>query len=151
MLARFLALALLAVPGLALAHHGFTGRYDTDQPIWLVGRVTAVNAAPPHPVITLVPEPSATAPPVGADRPKELTGEIAFAGEFVGRPVQVEFPPVQSFFALGDAVKPGDTVRIIALRNCRPPHQLRSQWVMLPDRRVIQREGRLSYMARGCQ
>jgi Family of unknown function (DUF6152) len=135
----------------SFAHHGFTGRYDTDRPIFIVGTVDAVSSAPPHATITLVVAPSAIAPPTGADRPGEITADmIAADPSVVGRRVTVEFPPIAAFFALGDTVKPGDVVEIVALRNCRAPHQLRSQWIRTPGREIVRREGRLSYMARGC-
>jgi hypothetical protein len=142
--------ALILPSATALAHHGFTGRYDTDKPLFLVGSVVSVAASPPHPVVTLRVASSALQHPTGADRPSELTGDFAPGAQLAGQTMQVEFPPVQTFFALRNRLKPGDTVEIIALRNCRPPNQLRSQWIRLPGREIIQREGRLSYMARGC-
>ncbi len=57
---------------------------------------------------------------------------------------------MRAFYDLGGKVKPGDTVEIIAIRNCAAPHQLRSQWVRVLGREIVQREGRLSYMVRGC-
>jgi hypothetical protein len=149
MLLSMLAVAALAAP--AVGHHGFTGRYDTDKPYFLVGTVSAISASPPHPTVTIQVAPSAIAPPSSAERPSELTGDvIALDPQFVGRSVAVEFPPVGAFFELGGKLKVGDVVELIALRNCRAPHQLRSQWVRLSDRSVVKREGRLSYMARGC-
>jgi hypothetical protein len=148
---RLLLLSAAVLPvGPTSAHHGFTGRYDTDKPLFMVGSVVSVAASPPHPVVTLRVSPSAIAPPSGADRPAELTGDFGPGAPLAGQTVQVEFPPVQTFFALRDRLKPGDTVEIVALRNCRPPNQLRSQWIRLPGREIIQREGRLAYMARGC-
>jgi hypothetical protein len=134
------------------AHHGFTGRYDTDRPYFLVGSVTAISTAPPHPTITFTVQPSAIAPPGGSELPSELTGDLlALDPQFLGRTVSVEFPPVASFYDLGGKVKVGDVIEVIALRNCRAPHQLRSQWVRVPQgREIVKRDGRLSYMARGC-
>jgi hypothetical protein len=148
---RTFILAATLAPAAASAHHGFTGRYDTDKPFFLVGTVVSLAASPPHPVVTLRVAPSAIAPPAAGERPVELTGEFAPGASLAGQTVQVEFPPVQTFFALRDRLKPGDTVEIVALRNCRPPNQLRSQWIRLPGRDIVQREGRLSYMARGCE
>lgn len=150
-----LALALagcLMLAGAASAHHGFTGRYDTDRPLFLVGAVTAVSASRPHATITLRVAQSAVAPPSGAERPAELTGDIVAGPDhgYRGQTVTVEFPPVAAFFDLGGKVKAGDTVEIVALRNCSPPHQLRSQWIRVPGREIVKRDGRLSYMVRGC-
>jgi hypothetical protein len=148
----YVTVALALITGAsALAHHGFTGRYDTDKPVFLVGRVTTLSTSPPHATITLTPTPSTIVPPSESERPKELTGAmIGPNNEYLGKPVTIEFPPVRAFFELGSKLKAGDAVEIIALRNCAPPHQLRSQWIRLPNREVVEREGRLSYMVRGC-
>jgi hypothetical protein len=136
-----LALAATAAPA-APAHHGFTGRHDTDRPIWLTGVVTALSASPPHPSIALRVDAEAAAPP--GTRPVEFTGALAVRPEDRGQTVQIEFPPVAAFHALGQSVRVGDRVQIMALRNCRPPNQLRSQWIRLADGAVVQREGRLA-------
>jgi hypothetical protein len=145
-----LTMALLG--GTAQAHHGFTGRYDTDKPYQIVGRVVAVSASPPHPTVTITVESAAMEAPDGNERPSEITGPlIALDAALTGQSVTIEFPPVATFYALGDRIKVGDRVEIIALRNCRTPHQLRSQWIRLPQtREIVKRDGRLSYMARGC-
>ncbi|TFZ04763.1 DUF6152 family protein [Ramlibacter rhizophilus] len=44
---RTLVLAGLAVPGLAIAHHGWSS-FDQDRPIWLQGKVTRVRWQNPH-------------------------------------------------------------------------------------------------------
>jgi hypothetical protein len=145
-----IAAALLAATA-SSAHHGFTGRYDTDKPYFIVGRVEAISVSPPHPTITVSVEATSMVPPAGAERPAELTGAIISVDpQSMGRSVRIEFPPVRAFYDLSGKVKPGDTVEILAIRNCAAPHQLRSQWVRVPGREIVQREGRLSYMARGC-
>jgi hypothetical protein len=149
MIRRSLIAALLLASSAATAHHGFTGRYDTDRPIWLSGTVTAISASPPHPTVTIRVDGDAPAMP--AVLPVEFTGPIAVRPEDTGRTLQIEFPPVGTFYGLGQQVKIGDRVAIMALRNCRPPHQIRSQWIRLADGAVIERQGRLSYMARGCE
>jgi hypothetical protein len=140
--------ALIALSGPARAHHGFTGRYDTDQPIWLKGRITALTLARPHPTITLTPVDEPV--PHGLKMPPEMTGALVSPRDRVGVAQTVEFAPVSAFFDMGDRARVGDVVEIIALRNCSPPHQLRSQWLRLANGAVIERVGKLSYMHRGC-
>jgi hypothetical protein len=144
-----IAAALLLTASAAAAHHGFTGRYDTDRPLLLTGEVIATSTSPPHPTVTLRVDTEAAAPP-REPLPAEFTGPATFAHEHAGQTRQVEFPPVGTFFDLGKALKAGDRVQILALRNCNAPHQLRSQWIRNASGAVIQREGRLSYMQRGC-
>jgi hypothetical protein len=148
MIRHALAASLVLAATAAAAHHGFTGRYDTDRPIWLTGTVAALSASPPHPTASIRVDEAPGPPP--AVLPAEFTGTLAARPEDGGRTLQIEFPPVGAFYALGQRLRPGDRVAVMALRNCRPPHQLRSQWIRLPDGAVVQREGRLSYMGRGC-
>jgi hypothetical protein len=143
------ALAAAALPAPALAHHGFTGRYDTARPLWLAGPVTRADFAPPHPVIALRIE-DASPPNPALPLPVEFAGPLSVRAEDVGQVREVEFPPVRAFFDLGARLRIGDRVAIMALVNCRPPHQLRSQWIRLADGGIIERTGRLSYMAAGC-
>lgn len=145
----FLILASIAIGAPAAAHHGFTGRYDTDRPIWLVGTVTATSFSPPHPIVTVSVDARPALPRLER-APAELTGPVTIRAEDSGQTRTVEFPPVQTFFSLGERIKVGDRVEIVALKNCRPPHQLRSQWLRLADGTVTARDGRLAYMARGC-
>jgi hypothetical protein len=143
-LALCIGVLLAALP--ALGHHGFSGRYDTERPQWIEGVITGAQWAPPHPVIELRVS-ADERPPSDLALPSELTG--ALIPSAAGR-ITVEFPPVSTFFALRDSLKLGDRVALIALRNCEPPHQLRSQWVRLPSGSVVSRSGRLSTMVSGC-
>jgi hypothetical protein len=146
---RVLAAALLLGPASAKAHHGFGGRYDTSRPIWLAGRVVRASFSPPHPVLAVaVANEGVRALP--NPLPAELSGTPAPRAELNGQTVEIEFPPVQTFYALGQRVAVGAEVEIIALRNCAAPHQLRSQWIRLADGAVILRDGRLAYMVNGC-
>jgi hypothetical protein len=135
--------------GAALAHHGFTGRYDAGRPLWLSGQVTAVSAAPPHATITLRVD-AAPSDPLTTGLPVEMLAPPRVRAEDSGQSRTVEFAPVSQFFAIGGKVKPGDRVEIIALRNCQPPHQLRSQWLRLSTGEIVERTGRLSYMVPSC-
>jgi hypothetical protein len=139
--------ALTAAP--AIAHHGFTGQYDISRPIALSGVATAVNTAPPHPTVTIKVEGPASAPAL----PKglEARGAAVVRAEDVGQIRAIEFPPIGQFFDAARAVKVGDRVEVIAFRNCRPPHQLRSQALKIADTAWTVREGRtLSGAVNGC-
>ncbi len=50
-LGLILGWVLMVVP--AQAHHGFTGEYDANQPIYLAGRVIEARLAQPHALITV--------------------------------------------------------------------------------------------------
>jgi hypothetical protein len=141
--------AVLLPGGMALAHHGVSGLYDTSRPIALTGVVTAARFAPPHPVISVRVE-DAAAPAGDLGRPDEITGPIAVRDEDVGQVREVEFSPMRIFYELNAELRPGDRVTIVALRNCRPPHQLRSSWIRLPDGETVSYGGGLHRRADGC-
>lgn len=149
--------ALLLVSGFAIAaglriasaHHGFSGRYDASQPIWIEGVVEKASVAPPHPVLSVRVD-REMRPPEGFSLPNEITGALRVRAEDRGAVREIEFPPTATFFALSERVKPGDRVALVVLRNCLAPHQLRSQWVRLTNGTVIERSGRLSAQANGC-
>ncbi|MCV9947601.1 DUF6152 family protein [Rhizobium sp. BT-175] len=144
------ALGALALSGSAVsAHHGVTGRYDTSKPIVLAGVVARTTFSPPHPVISVRVE-AADPASVKADRPDEFTGPFIVRPDDVGQVREIEFSPVQTFFDLGDRVRVGDRVLVLALRNCLPPHQLRSSWIQLADSEVVSYAGGLHRRAHGC-
>jgi hypothetical protein len=144
-----LALAGLAPAWKAHAHHGFGGRYDRSRPIWLSGTVTRIGAAPPHPTIELRVEPGAV-PELPREAIAEFSGPVVTRAEDAGATRTIEFPPVRTFFDLGGQVRAGDRVAILALRNCSPPHQLRSQWIRLASGVIVRRAGRMSGQVDGC-
>lgn len=139
--------SLLAAP--AYAHHGFGGRYDLARPIWIEGVVTRTTFAPPHPTLHVRAE-SVTDPATPTDLPHGLTAMPAVTAEYAGAEHEIEFPPVGTFFDLRDDVAVGDRVALIVLRNCDPPHQLRSQWIRLSNGTVVRRDNRMAYMVEGC-
>lgn len=141
--------ALLSLAALtAGAHHGFTGRYDASQPLWLAGEVTRVYFGQPHPEVT-IRVPQALAAPGAAP-----TGDAGPAPrvrpDTLGRELKIEFPPLRPFFDLGSRVRPGDRVSVIALRNCEPPHQLRGQWIQPALGEPVERRGRVQYQVERC-
>lgn len=112
----------LALP--ALAHHGFTGRYDTTTPLYLQGEVTSAVWGYPHAVLEMTLAADATVPAGLAD-----TFGAGLAPLTDADTVTVEFPPVAEFNDLEDRIASGDSIAMVVLRNCDPPNQLRAQWV----------------------
>jgi hypothetical protein len=139
---------------MAQAHHGFTGRYDVSQPLWIEGQVRDAYFGQPHPTLTIATPQTLAAP---ANRP-ELTAisdviassKLVVRDDTLGQTITIEFPPTRAFFNLGSAVKVGDTVRVVAFRNCEAPHQLRGQWVLPETGPAIARSGRVQYQVEGC-
>jgi hypothetical protein len=131
------AVGLLTLTGEgASAHHGVTGRYDAGHPISITGTVVRTTFSPPHPVMTIR---VAEGPPPGSgsNLPRDLRGPVATRRSDIGQLRTVEFTPADRFYALRSRVKPGDKVQLIAMRNCLPPHQLRSWWLRLPGGQVV--------------
>lgn len=135
MLRLFAALSLiLLLPGLVLAHHGFTGRYDLSRPLWVRGQVINAYFGQPHPTLTIRTAPDMAVPatkpdPAGARAVIDVN-HLAVRDDTRGRDVLIEFPPTSAFFNLDRGVAVGDTVSVIAFRNCDAPHQLRGQWLL---------------------
>jgi hypothetical protein len=148
--ACFTLVLLTCFSGTVLAHHGVTGLYDTSRPIALTGTVTEATFSPPHPVISIRIE-QADAPGGDLGRPDEITGPIATRAEDVGRVREIEFSPVRTFYNLGRRVQVGDKVTVVALRNCRPPHQLRSSWIRLPGGEIVSYAAGLHKRTDGCR
>lgn len=145
------AIAISLSAGAVMAHHGVTGLYDTSGPIILAGTVTGTVFTPPHPVISVRVEAAEPKLPAAvAQRTDEFAGTAIVRSEDVGKVRDIEFSPVRTFYDLADTVKVGDRVLIVALRNCRPPHQLRSSWMQLSDGQIVSYEGGLHRRADGC-
>ena len=62
----------------------------------------------------------------------------------------MEFSPVGNFYDLRDRLAVGDRVTVLALRNCLPPHEIRSSWIQLGDGAVVSYEGGLHVRVDGC-
>ncbi len=142
---------LIQVGGPTFAHHGVTGEYDSSTPIVLAGTVTRATFAPPHPVLSIQVEPEGvdlSADEVG--RPDDFTGTFVVRPEDVGQVREIELSPVSDFYSLGDQIRVGDRVVVLALRNCLPPFELRSTWVRLPDGRAVSYTGDWARGVDGC-
>lgn len=153
-----LAAAAFAIllPGLVLAHHGFTGRYDLSQPVWIRGQITQAYFGQPHPTLTIRTAPDMAVPapkpdPAGARAVIDID-RLTVRSETRGSDVPVEFPPTSAFFNLDRGVAVGDTVSVIAFRNCDAPHQLRGQWLLADKAGAspVLRANRQTYQVERC-
>ncbi len=143
------SLAVLGLGGGVFAHHGVTGQYDGAVPIVLHGTVTAATFSPPHPVLA-VEVTGRTLPDFEVGRAEEYFGPVVIRPEDVGQVLQVEFAPARMFYELSGQLRPGDEVTVLALRNCLPPHQLRSSWLRLSDGKVLSYTGDWAPSVDGC-
>jgi hypothetical protein len=140
--------------GAAWAHHGFGGRYDLANPVWIEGEVTEAYFGQPHAELNIaVPDDLsllASVPDLGSAASFLDADALVILPETQGATVVVELPPTQQYYGLGDRVAVGDRVAIVAVRNCEPPHQLNGQWLRLADGEVVARAGAMSYMVEAC-
>ena len=89
-------------------------------------------------------------PSLSAAEAADFTGALVVRDGDAGRPLVVEFAPIGMFFSLGDRLKVGDRVEIIAMVNCESPHELRSQWLRLADGTLLMRTGGNHRKVGGC-
>ncbi|WP_200841121.1 DUF6152 family protein [Geminicoccus flavidas] len=144
-----IAVTTLGLAGAALAHHGVTGQYDAATPIVLSGTLTAATFSPPHPVLSIRVD-GAELPAFEVGRPEEYFGPAVVRPEDVGEVREIELSPVRMFYDLADRLSIGDRVLVVALRNCLPPHELRSTWVRLDDETVVSYTGDWAPGVDGC-
>lgn len=131
------------------AHHGFTGAYDSARPIYVAGEVIEATFRRPHPVIEMRVD-AELRPPNDILEDSEFADILEVRPEDLGRIIDVEYPPIRLFFDLEGRIAVGDRVETIVYQNCRPPHQLRGQWLRLADGEVIVRHGRMQTEDAGC-
>ncbi|MGB0695907.1 MAG: DUF6152 family protein [Rhodospirillaceae bacterium] len=149
---RSFTLGILGTPILAksaFAHHGFTGIYDSERPIYVAGEVIEATFRRPHPVIELRVD-SALQAPANLPKGEEFAEILEVRAEDRGRIIEIEYPPIGLFFNLSDRIAVGDWVATIVYQNCRPPHQLRGQWLRLVDGETVVRRGRMQTEDAGC-
>ncbi len=144
-----IAATMLGLAGAVFAHHGVTGQYDAATPIVLSGTLTAATFAPPHPVLAVRVD-TAELPGFDVGRTGEYFGPAVVRSEDVGEVREVELSPVRMFYDLADRLSIGDRVLVVALRNCLPPHQLRSTWVRLDDGTILSYTGDWAPGVDGC-
>ncbi|WP_340117243.1 hypothetical protein [Pelagibius sp. 7325] len=141
--------ATLGFAGAVTAHHGVTGQYDAATPIVLAGTVAAATFAPPHPVLSVrVDQVELAAGAIG--RPDEYFGAPVVRPEDVGELREVELSPARMYYNLAERLSVGDRVLLVALRNCLPPHQLRSTWLQLEDGTILSYESDWAPTVDGC-
>lgn len=105
------ALAVAAIPAVALAHHGWSS-FDTSKVLDHTGPVARSAYANPHGTLYMVRE---------------------------GRTLTIELAPVSRMQARGLAegdIAPGRTVRVYAYQNQRDASLFRAEWVEVQGRRV---------------
>lgn len=98
------AAAAIAVPGLALAHHGWGG-FDKAKVLDHTGKVTRSAYANPHGTVVMDRE---------------------------GKEITIELAPVFRMEARGLAegdIAPGKTIRVYAYQNVGNPAVYRAEWV----------------------
>lgn len=139
----------LVAPRSALAHHGFTGRYDDARPIYIEGIVRSASFRRPHPLIEMQVDGDMRMP-TDLPRGEEFADVIEVRDEDRGRIIDVEYPPVRLFFGLEGRIAAGDRIATIVFQNCRSPHQLRGQWIRLSDGEAVVRVGRMQTEDAGC-
>lgn len=143
------AASALFMPRSAVAHHGFTGRYDDARPIYVEGIVRAVSFRRPHPLIENQVDDELRRP-TDLPRGEDFADIVEVREEDRGRIIDVEYPPVRLFFGLEERIAADDRIATIMFQNCRPPHQLRGQWIRLPDGEAVVRRGRMQTEEAGC-
>lgn len=148
LLSSFAAITVVG-PLPAVAHHGFTGRYDDARPIYVEGVVRSASFRRPHPIVEMQVDDDLRTPNKLPDG-KEFTNLVEVREGDRGRIIDVEYPPVSLFFGLESRIAPGDRIATIVFQNCRPPHQLRGQWIRLPDGETVVRRGRMQTEEAGC-
>jgi hypothetical protein len=139
--------------GAAWAHHGFGGRYDLANPVWIEGEVVEAYFGQPHAELTIAVPADLALPAAAPDLGTADflgAGALAVLPETQGTTIVVELPPTEQYYGLGDRMAVGDRIAIIAVRNCEPPHQLNGQWLRLADGEVVARAGAMSYMVEAC-
>ncbi|MGU3399861.1 hypothetical protein ACLBWS_08980 [Brucellaceae bacterium D45D] len=158
--ARTLSLTVAAVLSIgalthsAFGHHGFGGRYDLNVPVWIEGEVIEAYFGQPHAELKVHTASDLAVPAALPDMESASgfldSGALAVLPETQGRDIVVELPPTQQYFGLGDKIRPGDRIAVVALRNCEEPHQLNGQWLRLADGEIVVRSGPMTYMVKGC-
>ncbi|WP_218969181.1 DUF6152 family protein, partial [Klebsiella quasivariicola] len=144
-----LRMAVFGMTTNVFAHHGFSGKYDKARPVWLHGTIRTAVFQYPHAIVNMSVQPDDT----HSGRPASaifLSSDPVSDPEYKGRTVRLEFPPVSRFNSLENQIKPGDSVSVIAFRNCEKPHQLRVQWIRLSDGSEVARSGPVQTEVEGC-
>jgi hypothetical protein len=163
---RLMAAAVITVATImaaatpAQAHHGFTGRYDASQPLYLQGTVTAASYGYPHALITIDPT-EAGPPPVDLRNLSEadyqrLGGRQVVSSAAPVRPtgegtLTLLLPPPMTTTVADRADRPtvGANVGAVAYRECRTG-ELRVQLLRISAGERVVRTGVVQTEVDGC-
>jgi hypothetical protein len=108
---RLLVVALIALPGVAAAHHGWGG-FDTSKVLDHSGPIARSSYANPH-------------------------GTLFMAKD--GRELTIELAPVHRMEARGlkpDDIAPGKSLRVYAYQNIGNQNVYRAEWVEVAGKRI---------------
>jgi hypothetical protein len=144
-----MSIGMLVATSTADAHHGFTGRYDRSTPIYIDGVVRQASFSYPHAILQVEVDPSAV-PKVLPSSAQEFTAGLSLLQAQPGTVATVELPPIRIFFDLERKVRPNERIRLIVLRNCLAPHQLRAQWVAPSIGDPVVRQSSVQTEIQGC-
>jgi len=148
-------LVALPLAGKAEAHHGFDGRYDAGNPLWVEGTVREASYGFPHATMLLqvpegvrVPEGLRGLPEVANVEGQRTLDDLSVLDRTGS--VEILFPPPMTGEAssLPDRPEPGDTVGAIAYPECETG-ELRVQLLTFGDE-VLVRQGSVQNEVRGC-
>lgn len=123
----------------AYAHHGW-GYYDTSAPLYVVGRVTAINWRNPHPTVTIQANQTAVPPDWKAlPIPRELT-DLGFDSTLSRTKAltraeawTLDLAPINRLESWGMPRPPhvGDEMVAIAFPSCSEPRVARPALIVL--------------------
>lgn len=144
-----LILVCMALP--TQAHHGFRMDYDASRAYWIEGTIKNGYYGQPHAEFDLVVIRDAAPPASYApENARDLMGKLEASPGFLFPVQEIEFPQQKQFYDLGDVLKTGDRVAVIALRGCESPHPLRAQWILLPDGSSLRAKGKVQAEVKTC-
>jgi hypothetical protein len=131
------------------AHHGFTGEYDASRPIYIEGTVRQVTVAQPHVEMTIE---VAEAPTVRGELPDIAALGIEGVMDLISpaEPGTYDLQIAGLQEELEGNIAAGDTIALVALRNCLPPNQYRSRWIRIASGKVVSLAGRTQTEVDGC-
>ncbi len=132
------------------AHHGYTGEYDAQRPVYIEGTVQQVNIAYPHVEMTIQVAQRNRVPttlPKIADIAIADVMKIMTAAEPGTYALQVAGLQTE----LQGRISPGDKIALVALQNCLPPNQFRTRYIRLASGDVVSLAGNTQTEVAGCK
>ncbi len=140
--------ALSTLP--ASAHHGYTGEYDAQRPVFIEGRVQQVNIAYPHVEMTIrVSERNQV--PVTLPKIADLAITDVMKIMTVAAPGAYALQVAGLQTELQGRIAVGDRIALVALQNCLPPNQYRTRWIRIASGDVVSLAGNTQTEVAGCK